>query len=132
MTPNRRKIHHGVGIFLLALVGCAPTKPPNIGLDEAARSLDAARDAGASTYAPMEMRNAEDRLSAARARAAKRDFDEAASLVQEAQVDSALAAVKSRLGKAREKVDARVHENAELRQQSESGINPADAQGGQP
>lgn len=132
MTPNRRKIHRGVGIFALILAGCAPTKPPNVGLDEAARSLDAARDAGAPTYAPMELRNAEDRLSQARARFAKRDYEEAASLVQEAQVDSELAAVKARLGKAREKVDARMQENAQLREQSASGGNPADAQGGQP
>ena len=132
MTPNRRKIHRGVGIFLLALTGCGPTKPPNVGLDDAMRALDAARDAGAPTYAPMELRNAEDRLSQARARYAKRDYEEAASLVQEGQVDSELAAVKARLGKAREKVDARIHENASLREQSASGSNPADAQGGQP
>jgi hypothetical protein len=132
MTPNRRKIHRAVGIFLLALVGCAPTKPPNIGLDEAAQALEAARNAGAPTYAPMELRSAEDHLSQARARAAKRDVEEAMRLVREAQADSELAAVKARLGKVREKVDARMHENANLRQQSASGINPADAQGGQP
>ena len=132
MTPIRRKIHHGVGICLLALTGCGPTKPPNIGLDDAARSLDAARSAGAPTYAPMELRNAEDHLSQARARAAKGDYEEAGRLVQEAQVDSELAAVKARLGKAREKVDARMHENADLRQRSDSGSNPADEQGGQP
>lgn len=131
MTPNRRKIHLGVGIFALVVAACAPTRPPNIGLDEAARSLDAARDAGAPTYAPMELRNAEDHLSQARARFAKRDYDEAASLTQEAQADSELAAVKSRLGKAREKVDARMHENADLRQRSDAGGNPADV-GGQP
>jgi len=132
MTPNRRKIHLGVSIFLAALAGCGPTKPPNIGLDEAVRSLAAARDAGAPTYAPMELRNAEDHLAQARARFAKRDYDEAANLVQEGQADSELAAVRARLGKAREKVDARMHENADLRQRSEAGDNPADAPGGQP
>lgn len=131
MTPNRRKIHLGVSTFLLALTGCGPTKPPNIGLDEVTRSLEAARDAGAPTYAPMELRNAEDHLSQARARFAKRDYDEAARLAQEAQTDSELAAVRARLGKAREKVDARMHENAELRQRSDGGTTPADA-GGQP
>jgi predicted S18 family serine protease len=132
MTPNRRKIHRGVGIFLLALAGCGPTKPPSMGLEEAAQALDGARNAGAPTYAPMELRRAEDHLSQARARAAKRDYDAAASLAQEAQADSELAAVKARLGKARDKVDARTHENANLRQQAASGINPADAPGGQP
>jgi len=132
MTPNRRKIHRGVGIFLLALAGCGPTKPPNIGLEDAAQALEGARNAGAPTYAPMELRSAEDHLSQARARAAKRDYDEATSLAQEAQADSALAAVKARLGKAREKVDARMRENASLRRQAASGTNPADAPGGQP
>jgi hypothetical protein len=132
MTPNRRKIHRGVGIFLLALAGCGPTKPPNMGLEEAAQALDGARNAGAPTYAPMELRSAEDHLSQARARAAKRNYDEAASLAQEALADSDLAAVKARLGKARERVEARIHENADLRQQAASGVNPADAQGGQP
>ena len=131
MTPNWRKIHLGVSIFLLALTACAPTRPPNIGLDEVAHSLDAARDAGAPTYAPMELRNAEDHLSQARARFAKRDYDQAANLAQEAQADSELAAARARLGKVREKVDARMHENADLRQRSDAGGNPADA-GGQP
>ena len=103
-----------------------------MGLEDAAQALDGARNAGASTYAPMELRSAEDHLSQARARAAKRDYDEATSLAQEAQADSELAAVKARLGKAREKVDARMHENASLREQAASGTNPADTQGGQP
>jgi hypothetical protein len=133
MTPNRRKIHRGVLIFVLALSGCGQTKPPNMGLEDAARSLEAARNAGAPTYAPMELRNAEDHLSQARARAGKKDYENAASLAQEAQVDSELAAVKARLGKARERIDARTRENAQLRQQSATGTNPAAAeQGGEP
>jgi len=127
MTPNRRKIHRIVGIALVVLGGCGPTKPPNVGLDDAALALEAARNAGAPTYAPMELRNAEDHLSQARARAAKRDFDRATELAQEARVDSDLAAVKARLGKAREKVEARMHENARLREESASGTNAAPA-----
>jgi len=42
-----------------------------------------------------------------------------------------LAAVKSRLGKAREKVDARTRENAQLRQDLSSGSSPA-AEGTEP
>jgi hypothetical protein len=131
MTPNRRKIHHVVVIFLLALSGCGSTKPPNIGLEGVAQALEAARAAGAPTYAPMELRDAEDHLSQARARAAKRDYDAAVSLAQEAQADSELAAVKARLGKARERVDARTHDNAQLRQDATSG-NPDAAPGDQP
>ena len=58
----------------------------------------------------------------------KRDYDAALHLAQESQIDSELAAAKARLGKAREKVDARTHENAQLRQD----LANAAAQGAQP
>ncbi|MDR3389324.1 MAG: DUF4398 domain-containing protein [Rudaea sp.] len=116
--------------MLIVAAGCTPTRPPTVGLEEAARGLDAARNAGAATYAPLELRNAEERLSQARARMDKRDYDEAQALVQESLVDGELATVKSRLGKAREKVDARTRENAQLRQDLSSGSNPAE--GNQP
>ena len=121
MTPNRRKIHRVLLIPALILAGCAPSKPPNVGLGDAAKALDAARVAGAPTYAPMELRNAEDRLSQARASMDRRDYDEARGLVEESQVDSELAAVKARVGKAREKVDQRTRENAQLRSELSSG-----------
>lgn len=89
--------------------------------------LDAARAAGAATYAPLELRNAEEHLSQARARADKRDYDAAALLAGETRVDSELAATKSRLGKAREKVEARTRENAQLRQDLANGaVNAAE------
>jgi len=123
MTPIRRKIHRAVVILaaLAALAACEPTKPPPLGLDDAAHTLDAARTAGAATYAPLELRNAEEHLSQARARADKRDYDAAAMLAGESRIDSELAATKSRLGKAREKVEARTRDNAQLRQDLANG-----------
>lgn len=105
----------------MPLAACEPTRPPPLGLDDAAQVLDAARAAGAATYAPLELRNAEEHLSQARARADKRDYDVAALYAGEARVDSELAAAKSRLGKAREKVEARTRENAQLRQDLATG-----------
>ena len=121
MTPNRRKIHRAIVTFALALAACTPTKPPPLGLDDAARAIDTARNAGAATYAPLELRNAEDHLSQAHARADKSDYAAAQQLVQESRADSELAAVKSRLGKAREKAEARTRENAQLRQDLANG-----------
>ncbi len=69
--------------------------------------------------------NAEERLSQARATADKRDYEQAQQLVEESRVDSELATVKSRLGKAREKVEARTRENAQLRQDLSSNVNAA-------
>jgi hypothetical protein len=112
----RSKIHRPVVILGLILAGCGPTKPPNTGLEEAARHLQAARDAGASTYAPLELRGAEERLSAGRAAADKHGYDDAAAMAEESQANSDLALAKARLGKARERVEARTRENAQLRQ----------------
>jgi hypothetical protein len=125
MTPNWRKIHRAFLISLLALGACGETKPPAVGLDEATRGVEAARNVGAATYAPLELRNAEERLSLARATMDKRDYTAAQQLADESLVDSTLATVKSRLGKAREKVDARTRENAQLRQDLSNGSNPA-------
>src|SRR5262249_3273923 len=99
MTPIRRKIHRTIVTFPLVLAACGPTKPPPLGLDETAHALDAARSAGAATYAPLELRNAEEHLSQARANAEKRDYDTAQILASESRADSELAGVKSRLGK---------------------------------
>jgi hypothetical protein len=116
MTPNWRKIHCAVLIGALALAGCGPTRPPDTGLDDAAQALASARAAGAPTYAPLELRSAEDHLSQARALTEKRHYDDAARLARESQVDSELAQVKARLGKLREQVDAATRENARLQQ----------------
>src|SRR5262245_25598103 len=116
MTLTRSKIHRPVVLFCLILAACGPTRPPNTGLEDAARQLQTARDAGASTYAPLELRSAEERLSAGRAAADQRDYEDAAQFAQESQVNSELALAKSRLGKAREHVEARTRENAQLGQ----------------
>ena len=116
MTPNWRKIHCAVLIGALALAGCGPTRPPDTGLDDAARALASAREAGAPTYAPLELRSAEDHLSQARAFAEKRHYEDSARLAKESQIDSELAQVKARLGKLREQVDAATRENSRLQQ----------------
>jgi hypothetical protein len=116
MTLMRSKIHRPIVLLCVILAGCGPTKPPNTGLEEAARRLQAAREAGASTFAPQELRSAEERLSSGRAAAEKHDYEDAADLADESRSDSDLALVKARLGKARERVEARTRENAQLRQ----------------
>jgi hypothetical protein len=125
MTPNSAKIYRVVGILAVILSGCGPTRPPpNIGLEDASRMLADARAAGAPTYAPLELRNAEDRLSQSRASFDKKDYDDAARFASESRVDSELALVKSRLGKARERADNRARENAQLQQDIANGVAP--------
>jgi hypothetical protein len=121
MTPNWRKIHCAVLIAGLVLAGCGPTRPPDTGMDDAAQALAAARAAGAPTYAPLELRSAEDHLSQARAFAEKRHYEDAARMASESRVDSELAQVKAKLGKLREQVDAATRENARLQQDAGGG-----------
>jgi predicted Zn-dependent protease len=58
---------------------------------------------------------AQERLGQARAAMKQEDYDVAAQFADEAQLAGDLAQAKTRLGKARERVDARSRENAQLR-----------------
>lgn len=123
MTPNCEKIHRAFVILVIALTGCTPAKPPSADLNAAADAVHSAQDAGAGVYAPLELRNAEDHLSAARAAVGKHDYDDALRLARESRVDSELATVKARLGKDREKVQAQIRTNGKLR--SDLNLPPA-------
>lgn len=115
MTPSGMKIHAPFVVSLaLLLAACGPTKPPPDLLGDAQQRLSSARSADAPTYAPMELRFAEERLDQARAAMADRDYTLAANLAEESSVNSELAAIKARLGKLRESVDTLKQENAEI------------------
>ncbi|MBN8887146.1 MAG: DUF4398 domain-containing protein [Rudaea sp.] len=115
MTTLRAIALTGFSVFVTCIAGCAQTKPPLAEMQEASRRVETARDAGASTYAPSELRAAQERLGQARAAMKQEDYDQAAQLADEARVAGELAQAKTRLGKARERVDARTRENAQLR-----------------
>lgn len=115
MTILRAMTLIGLSVSVICVAGCAQTKPPLAEMQEATRRVDGAREAGASTYAPTELRMAQERLGQARAAMKQEDYDVAAQFADEAQVAGDLAQAKTRLGKARERVDARSRENAQLR-----------------
>lgn len=115
MTILRAIARMGFSVSVICVAGCAQTKPPLAELQEAGRRVDGAREAGASTYAPGELRMAQERLGQARAAMKQEDYDAAAQFADEAQVAGDLAQTRTRLGKARERVDARTRENAQLR-----------------
>lgn len=117
MTPSRAKIHVPVvasALFLLALGGCGPTRPAADVLDVATARIAAARQADAATYAPLELRFAQERLDQAQAAVTAGDGGAAARLADESAANSDLAVVKARLGKVREAVDGLRQQNAAL------------------
>ena len=116
MTLSRRNNLLALIFFCVTqFTGCAQTKPPLGQLDDATHRVAAARAAGAQTYAPLELRAAEERLSFARGAMKQEDYENAAQYADEAGAAADLAEAKARLGKARERVDARARENAQLR-----------------
>jgi uncharacterized protein DUF4398 len=114
MTPKVGKIHALFAILTALLTACGPTRPQVDVIGPATRNLATARAAGAATYAPLELRAAEQRLTQANSATAHEDYDEAAVLASESAVNSELAAAKSRLGKAREAADSLRQQNEEL------------------
>ncbi len=114
MTSTRQKIHASVLALATLLVACGPTRPPPDVLGAAQLRLAQARSDGAPTYAPLELRFAEEKFDQARDAAADRDYRLGAQLADQSTVNSELAIIKSRLGKLRESVDVLTRENAAI------------------
>jgi outer membrane murein-binding lipoprotein Lpp len=115
MTRLRREILIGLTFFIAGIAGCSQTKPPLAEVSDAAQRVESARADGASTYAPQELRVAQDRLGQTRTAMRSEEYEQAMQLADETQVAGDLARAKTRLGKVREKVDARQRENEQLR-----------------
>ena len=115
MTPSGMKIHGSIALSLvLTLAACGPTKPPPDLLGHAQQRLASARSSGAATFAPLELRFAEERFTQAQAAVLDRDYTLAANLADESAANSELATIKARLGKLRESVDKLKQDNAEI------------------
>ena len=115
------RIAAGLSVALLLFVaGCASVPPPDNAMNLAQSQLQAARDAHAADYAPVDMGFAEDKFQQAQNAIAQRKYADAATLAAEAQADAELAAAKGRLGTARADIQIKIAENSRLREQGES------------
>ncbi|TAM62578.1 MAG: DUF4398 domain-containing protein [Rhodanobacter sp.] len=110
-------------VMLLALGGCASVPPPNDAMNLAQTQLQAARDAGAADYAPVDLGFAQDKFQQAQAAMAERKYAAAADLAEESRADSALARAKARLGAARAQIQSKLAENARLRELGEQAAS---------
>lgn len=117
MTSSGLKIHGPIVLSLaLALAACGPTKPPPDLLGSAQQRLVSARSSGAATFAPLELRFAEERFTQAQVAMQDRDYTLAANLAGESAANSELAAIKARIGKLRESVEQLKQDNAGINQ----------------
>ncbi|MEO6925749.1 MAG: DUF4398 domain-containing protein [Rhodanobacter sp.] len=118
-SPARLCIATAALAVTLALTGCATVPPPNNALNLAQNQLQAARDAGAADYAPVDLGFAQDKFQQAQASMSERKFADAANLAEESGADAELAASKAKLGAARAQLQAKLQENTRLRHEGE-------------
>lgn len=119
MTSMHAKIHRVWSLIAVValLAGCATAPPPLTELADARAEVERARAAGAGASAPVELRFAEDKLGAAQAASADRDYALAGSLATQAEVDAELASAKARAARARNAVREKTDDNARLRRE---------------
>lgn len=86
------------GLLLVGACASAPAPTDQMAVSEAA--VTQATSAGGAEFAPLEMGLARDKLHRAQVAMIAKDYTEARTLAQQAQVDAQLAVVKSRAGKA--------------------------------
>lgn len=101
--------------LVLALAGCASVPPPDNSMNQAQAQLQAARDADAADYAPVDLGFAQDKFQRAQVAMASRKYANAAALSEESRADAELAQAKARLAAARAQIQSKVQENTRLR-----------------
>lgn len=89
---------------LLALAGCASAPIPTEQFAVSKTAIDSATTAGATEYAPLEIKTARDKLDAAQRAVDEKEYKKAAALAEEAQVDAKLAETKALSTKAKKSV----------------------------
>ncbi len=102
----------------LSLGGCASVPPPDSAMNQAQSQLQAARDAGASDYDPVDFGFAQDKFQQAQVAMADRKYAQAADLADESRADATLARTKALLGAARAQIQSKTDANSQLRAQN--------------
>lgn len=131
--PGRRwRMPAAVGILslavALALGGCASVPPPDAAMNQAQMQLQAARDAGAADYDPVDLGFAQDKFQQAQVAMSDRKYAQAADLADESRADAMLARTKSQLAAVRAQIQSKVEDNNQLRSQNEQAQADADQQ----
>lgn len=110
----------------LSLGGCASVPPPDGAMNQAQSQLQAARDAGADTYDPVDFGFAQDKFQQAQAAMADRKYAQASDLADESRADATLARTKALLAAARAQMQSKTDANNQLRAQNEEAQSEND------
>jgi hypothetical protein len=103
MVRSSRRPHAGTAPLLaaaaVAIAGCASTPMPTDRIALAERAVQEAERAGAVELAPVEMRHAREKLTAAQKAASEREAALTARLSEQAEIDAQLAEATARAEK---------------------------------
>lgn len=102
-------------MLLMASCASAPAPLEQIALSKAA--VSSATSAGGNEYAPVQLKSAIDKLSAAERAMSAKDYPLAKHLAEESLVDSKLAAATARSAKAQKAASALQEDNRVLQQE---------------
>ncbi|MEL7558870.1 DUF4398 domain-containing protein [Stutzerimonas chloritidismutans] len=105
----------------LLLVGCAGN-PPNEQFAVTESAVRSAVSAGATQYAPVDMRAAQEKWKQAELAMQKENYDEARRLAQQAEWDARVAERKAQAAKAQKAVEDAQKGIQELREESMRGL----------
>jgi len=119
---NQRKSHPayqlaGVAVAIIFIAGCATNPGPIEQMATSRAAVSSARSAGGSEYAPLQIKLAIEKMSAAEIAMADKNYVLARQLAEQAQVDAQLAGAAARSAKAQKAADAIQEDNRVLRQE---------------
>lgn len=102
-----------LSIFLAA---CSTTKPPPDAFASAEQGIDAALQAGAEQYSPVELKFAREKLAEAQKGMEYKEYDKAFYLIEQSEINSELAIENSRAAILRAQVSELSRSNEVLRE----------------
>jgi hypothetical protein len=111
------------GISLLLLTACGSGEPPRAELGAADAAIQAAQRSGAAERAPVELNNARVKYDAANVAVRDEEYDRAARLAREAEIDAQLAAAKAQ-AEASRTAARQVHEGTITLQRETAPLAP--------
>jgi len=115
----------GISVLSLSLLsGACASAPPAAKISEVENAILRARESTAITYAPLELKFAEDKLKEAKKLVAEEEFSPAIQLLDEALVDAKLAEAKSRSEKEKKQTAEMKESINQLRKEIEYKSQP--------
>ncbi len=125
MTKNAfpsksNRMMHKAGLAVAAsilMAGCASNPAPTEQMALSRAAVNNAMSAGSNEFAPIQLKSAMDKLSAAEKAMATKDYELAQQMAEQAEVDAKLASAMARSAQSQKAVDAVQDDIRVLRQE---------------